>query len=386
MAAAKILYLVSEDWYFCSHRLPMARAARDAGYEVVVLTRLNEHVEPIAREGFRPLPLRLKRGSLNPFGSAATVLDIARTYRRERPDLVHHVNLKMCLLGSAAARLAGVPRIVNALTGLGFVFTAEGLRAGVLRVLVLTALRTLSSRPSVRVVVQNRDDYEMVVTRRIAGSDRVAIVPGSGVDVRRFCVRPEPDGPPTVTFVGRMLHDKGIREIVDAARLLRRRGRTVRFVLVGPTDPENPQSIAAETLARWTADGLVDWVGYREDIPAVWADATLAVLPSYREGMPMSLLEAAASGRPLIATDVPGCRDLVRHGETGLLVRPRDPTALADAIERLIDAPELRHALGRAARARAESGFSDAVVADATVRLYRSLLTEGRGRPRSPPH
>lgn len=378
MVRPKIIYLVSEDWYFCSHRLPVARAARDAGWEVVVLTRLNEHVETIRAEGFRALPLRLKRGSRNPLSSLASVANIAAAYRRERPDLVHHVNLKMCLLGSLAARLTHVPRVVNGLTGMGYLFTADDGRSRPLRTTVLTSLRVLGNLPAVRLIVQNQDDLKMLLDRRVAAQQNTVLIRGSGVDLVRFRPWPEPAASiPTVTYVGRMLADKGLHELAEAARLLQRRGRRLRIALVGPTDPENPQSLDPATLRRWHAEGVVDWLGYRADIADLWAQSAIGVLPSYREGLPKSLLEAAACARPLIATDVPGCRDLVRDGENGLLVPPKDPAALADAIERLLASPELRQRLGRAARATVETEFSEEAVVDATLALYRSLMSAG---------
>lgn len=384
-SGAKILYLVSEDWYFCSHRLPIARAARDAGMEVVVLTRLNDHVDVIAAEGFRAIPLRLRRGSRNPFAALSTIRQIVGAYRRDRPDLVHHVNLKMCLLGTIAALWARPPHVVNALTGLGSLFTSERMDARLLRTAVLASLRVLNRLTGAAVIVQNPDDQAMALRRQLAPAERIVLIPGSGVDIRRFSPRPPPPAgqPPVVTYVGRMLADKGLRELAEAARLLKRRSRVIRFILVGSTDPENPQSLSTEELAAWVEEGLVEWHGYCSDIPQVWAETTIAVLPSYREGMPKSLLEAAASAVPAVATDVPGCRELVVDGETGLLVPPRDAPALADAIEHLLAAPELATAMGRAARSRAEAHYADAIIAAATLELYERTVPSHAPRPAS---
>ncbi|MCW5700230.1 MAG: glycosyltransferase family 4 protein, partial [Rhodospirillales bacterium] len=374
MSAPKILYLVSEDWYFCSHRMPMARAAKQRGIEVVVLTRLNAHGEEIRAEGFRPIPLKLRRGSRNPFAAVATILDITRCYRRERPDLVHHVNLKMCLLGSIAAVLARVPRVVNALTGLGYLFTTQGTGVRLLRSVVLAGLRILNRLTAATIVVQNTDDRDLVVGRRVAAADHVVLIPGSGVDIRRFSPQPPASGVPRVTYVGRMLADKGLRELAEAARLLKQNGRSVHVVMVGPVDAENPQSLTEIEIQTWVREGILEWRGYQADIPRIWAESTIAVLPSYREGMPKSLLEAAASAVPMVATDVPGCRALVVDGETGLLVPVRNAAALAEAIDRLLASPELRDIMGRNARARAEACFADDIIADVTARLYECLL------------
>lgn len=382
---ARILYLVSEDWYFCSHRLPVARAARDAGMEVVVLTRLNDDADRIAAEGFRATPLRLRRGSRNPFGALSTVRNIARTYRHERPDLVHHVNLKMCVLGTIAAAWTRRPHVVNALTGLGFLFTSDRLDARLLRAFVLATLRLLGRLTGAAVIVQNQDDRAMALERRLAPPQRIALIPGSGVDIVRFSPRPPPPAAatPLVTYVGRMLADKGLRELAEAARLLKRRGRAARFIFVGATDPENPRSLSTDELQAWVEEGLVEWRGYQTDVPAVWAETAVAVLPSYREGMPKSLLEAAACAVPAVATDVPGCRELVVDGETGVLVPPRDARALADALEHLLAEPELAAAMGRAARSRAEAHYADAIIAAATLALYERIVPSHAPRPAS---
>ncbi|TVR97799.1 MAG: glycosyltransferase family 1 protein [Rhodospirillales bacterium] len=372
----KVLFLVSEDWYFWSHRLPVARIARDQGWEVVVLTRLADHEARIHGEGFRPVPLVLRRGSRHPADAIRTIRHIASVYRQERPDLVHHVNLKMCLLGGASARIAGVPRVVNGLTGMGFLFAGDSLSNRVLRSAVLVLFRPLSRRNGAHLIVQNRDDLAFLEARGVAVPGRTHLIRGSGVDIDRFRPTPEPEGTPIVTYVGRMLADKGLNELAAAARLLRTRNRTCRVVLVGPTDPENPQSLAPATLQGWHSEGIVEWWGKQEDIPAIWSGSTVAVLPSYREGLPKALLEAGAAGRPLIATDVPGCRELVRDGVDGILVPPRDPEALADAIETLLDSAELRARFGASARQRAVTEFSEEVIAAQTLDVYRTLLND----------
>lgn len=374
MGAATILYLVSEDWFFCSHRLPIARAARDAGYQVVVACRVDRHGGAITTEGFKLVPLAMQRGSAGAQDALRSIAAITSIYRRERPDLVHHVGVKPCLFGTLAAVIAGVPRIVNAFTGLGYLFTAETGKARLLRQLVLGALRPLLARPGVAVIVQNRDDLRLLVDLKVADPERTVLIRGSGVDPERFRPGPPPHGTPMVTYAGRMLADKGIGELVGAARRLRERGRPARVVLVGPSDAENPQAIKEERLRRWHAEGVVEWWGLREDMPAIWRQTTVAVLPSYREGLPKSLLEAAASGLPLIATDVPGCRELVRPGEDGLLVPARDAVALADAIGTLLADPALRARMGGNARQRVKEAFAEAVVAKETLALYRRLL------------
>lgn len=374
----KLLYLVTEDWYFWSHRLPIARAARAAGFDVAVATRVTDHGPRIRGEGFRLLPIGLRRGSRNPAREAAALAEIVRLYRRERPDLVHHVALKPTLYGALAAALTGVPAAVNALTGMGFVFTSTRLRARLLRPAVEAGFRLLLNRPGSRLVLQNPDDARMLTEAGVIAPERVVVIRGSGVDTAAFAPAPEPDGTPVAALISRMLWDKGVGETVEAARLLKERGVGVRVLLVGDPDPDNPASIPRARLEAWRAEGLVEWRGHVDDVAALLRRVHIAVLPSYREGLPKSLLEAAASGRPIVASDVPGCREITRQGENGLLVPVRDARALADAIARLAGDPALRWRMGRRGRALVEEAFSEAAVADRTLALYREMLAESR--------
>ena len=378
-----LLYLVTEDWYFWSHRLPIARAARAAGWEVLVATRVAKHGERIRREGFRLIPIGLRRHSLAPWREAAAIAELARLYRRERPDLVHHVAMKPVLYGSLAAALAGVPAVVNALAGMGYVFTSSGVKARLLRPLIRTAFRWLLDRPNSRLILQNPDDIAAMAGAAMTGAtvagaavaaERVALIRGSGVDIQIFRPREEPEGTPVAVMVSRMLWDKGVGELVEAARLLRRREVPLRVVLVGPPDPDNPASIPERQLRDWDAAGDVAWWGERSDIAEIWAKGQIAVLPSHREGLPKSLLEAAACGRPMVAADVSGCREIVKDGVTGLLVPPGDAGGLADALERLARDPDLRRRLGAAARDLVEREFSEEAVVAQTLALYRSLV------------
>lgn len=369
----KLLFLVTEDWYFCSHRLPLARAARAAGYEVVVATRVGRHADAITAEGFKLIPIDLRRRSQNPLRELAAILEITGVYRRERPDLVHHVALKPVLYGSIAARLARVPAVVNALAGLGFVFASASLKARLLRPWVVGALRLLIDAEGSRLIVQNPDDRRMLVEGRVVASGRVRLIRGSGVDLRRFLPTAEPAGTPLVMLPGRLLRDKGVGEFVAAARLLKAQGVAARFVLVGDGDAENPAAIPDEEIEAWRDDGTVEWWGRCEDMPAVLARSHIVCLPSYREGLPKVLLEAAACARPLVATDVPGCREIVIDGRTGLLVPPRDAPALAAAIGRLLAGPALRAEMGRRGRELVAAEFSEERVAAQTLAVYREL-------------
>ncbi|HEY0524988.1 MAG TPA: glycosyltransferase family 4 protein [Stellaceae bacterium] len=387
----KILFVVTEDWYFCSHRLPMARAARDLGCEVVVATRVDSHGEAIGAEGFRLVPLRrLDRRSADPLREAAAVRELYALYRRERPDLVHHVALKPVLYGALAARLAGVPSVVNALAGLGFVFASATPAARLLRPAVTSAFRFLLDRPGSRLLVQNEDDRAFFAGSGLVAAERIALVRGSGVDIARLAPTPDPAAAdagavPIAALVGRMLWDKGVGEAVEASRKLRQRGVALRLALVGRPDPANPRSIPEATLRGWQAEGVAEWWGHRDDIAEIWRHASIALLPSYREGLPKALLEAAACGRPMLATDVPGCRELVRHEANGLLVPVRDAAALADALARLAADPALRRRLGAAARRTVEGEYAETAIAGAVQALYREMLGNAGAPAPQPP-
>ncbi|HHH44568.1 MAG TPA: glycosyltransferase family 1 protein [Gammaproteobacteria bacterium] len=377
MSAQKtILFLVTEDWYFCLHRLPVARAARDAGFRVLIATQVDEHGGVIEREGFTLIPMRWRRRSLNPLHALSEVRQIAAIYRKYRPDLVHHVALKPSLLGSFAANITRTSPVVNNLAGLGLAFSSKGPVSALVRAGVVAGLKLFFRGPARRVIVENADDAEYLVSRIGLDRDKVAVIRGIGVDVKRFSPSNEAfNGEMTVTLVSRMLWPKGIGELVEAVSILRGRGLNLKVHLVGKPDASSRVSVPEEQLSSWHSRGLVDWLGYREDIPELWRQTHIAVLPSYyREGVPRCLLEAAACGCPIVTTDMPGCRDVVRHGVNGLLVPPRDPVALADALEQLISDPEMRRLMGREGRKLVEEEFTEERVVKQTLDLYLALV------------
>jgi glycosyltransferase involved in cell wall biosynthesis len=370
-----ILYLVTEDWYFCLHRLPIARAARDAGFRVLVATQVGEHGKVIEKEGFELLPMRWNRGSLNPAYAFSELRQILKLYKGYQPDLVHHVALKPSLLGSCAALIAGTKPVVNNLAGLGQAFSATGLSARMVRTGLLMAFRLLFARKGACTLVENSDDQAFLTGKVGLPEDSVALIRGIGVDEKRFLPHEEPEqDEPVVTLVSRLLWPKGVRELVDAGAILRERGIRVRIRLVGMPDPTSRVSVPEEQLRNWNAQGAVEWLGHRDDISEIWRDSTIGVLPSYyREGIPRSLLEAAACGRAIVTTDMPGCREIVRHGYNGLLVPPRDAAALADAIAELVTNPARRRQMAKAGRERVEQEFSEQRVVAQTLMLYQTL-------------
>ena len=370
----KLLYFVTEDWYFCSHRLALAIAAQKAGYEVVVVTRVNQHAELIRSHGLKLIHFELSRRSRNPFIEFGMIWRLLRIYREEQPDIVHHVALKPVLYGSIAARLTGVPAVVNALAGLGFLFISKHFQARVIRLLVESAFRLLFNDPNVRVIFQNPDDMALLTSHGVLVTKQGVLIRGSGVCTLQFNVTPEVYGLPLVVLASRMLWDKGIAEFVEAVRQLRGQGVAARFALVGEGDPDNPASISNKQLSQWQNEGIIEWWGQRDDMPRVFAQSHIVCLPSYREGLPKVLVEAAACGRPIIATDVPGCREIVHDGENGLLVPAKDFYALANALRQLIDNPSLRIAMGKRGREIVESKFSIEHVVTQTLTLYKELI------------
>jgi len=369
-AVKKVLFLVTEDWYFVSHRLPLAVAAREAGYEVVVATRVRDKAAAIEAAGVRVIPIKMDRGGMNLPRELATLFRLWRLYRRERPDIVHHVALKPVLLGGLAARLAGVRAVVGAVAGLGFLFSGDHRASRVVR-LLQWSLPGLIGRG--RAIAQNPEDAAMLADCGIAPS-RIHLICGAGVDTAYFSPQPEPPGIPLVVLPARMLRDKGVAEFVAAARDLRGQGVRARFALVGAPDAANPACISETELRAWAAEGVVEWWGHRDDMRAVYAACHVVCLPSYREGLPKALLEAAACGRPIVATDAPGCREIVRDGENGLLVPVRDAGALAIALRRLLEDGALRRDMGARGREVAVAAFSVEQVVSETLALYRELL------------
>ncbi len=358
MTKKKLLYLVTEDWYFVSHRLALAEAAREAGYDVTVVTNVAKHGGIIRNAGLNLIAADFDRSGLNPLRDSATIAKLAAIYRREKPDVVHHVAMKPVLYGSIAARAANVPRVVNAIMGLGYVFTSESAKAIILRPAVRLALRAALSAKSSRVIVQNRDDREQLITSQLVKEANVRLIRGSGVDIANFSVTPPPAGRPRVVLPARLLRDKGVVEFIEAARLLKRDGVDAEFILAGAPDPLNPASLNQNEIDAYVREGIVTDLGWRDDMASVFADATIICLPSYREGLPKALLEAAASGRPIVTTDVPGCREIVRHDVNGLLVPARNAHALAAALHHLIADPVLRARLATAGRAIVEAEFT----------------------------
>lgn len=368
----KLAYVVTEDWYFLSHRLPLAQQALEAGFDVVVITRVGQYGESIRKAGIRVIPFSMNRSGMNPFREFLSAMKLSFVLRKEGPDIVHLVALKPVVLGNLATRLAGIRSRVSAVAGMGFLFTDSG-RGGLLMHLLRGAMGRLLRGSTV--IAQNPDDAQLLEKLGVPSRD-IRLVEGVGVDLERFKPQPEPPGKPVVMLASRLLRDKGVGEFVEAAAMLRERGHSARFVLVGDADPSNPTTVSRKELDQWQDEGLVECWAHQEHMQDILAAAHVVCLPSYREGLPKVLLEAMACGRPVVATDVPGCREVVTEGQNGLLVPPRDAVALADAISRFLEEVSLRKAFGREGRKLAEQRFSDRTLAAKTLEIYRQVLAD----------
>jgi len=376
----RVVFVVNDAPFFLSHRLQLALGVQAAGYDVHVATPEHARVHEIRSAGLPFHPIPLLRGTAGAVSDMRGALGLARLYRWLRPDIVHHVAHKPIILGSLAARWVGAPAVVNAISGLGYAFLAEGPKAALRRRLILAGYRAAFNHRRAIGIFQNPDDVRLFVGRGILRREQYVIVPGSGVDLTAFRDTPEPPGPPRVVLPARMLWDKGVGEFVEAIRQLRASGLSLRADLVGDTDLANPAAVPIDRLRSWTEEGVVQWLGHQTDMARIYAEAHIVCLPSYREGLPKVLLEGAACGRALVATDVPGCREIAREGENAILVRARESQPLAEALARLISDRFLRVRLGRRSREIAEAEYGVERVIEATLEVYTSFLAPSRGR------
>ena len=377
----KVLFVVNVDWFFLSHRLPIALEALRQGYEVHIATTLTDKITVLQGHGLVVHSLSLDRSGAGLWTAIHEVWQIYRVCKNVNPDVVHLVTIKPVLFGGLAARLAGVPAVVAAISGLGFVFVAKGLKAIIRRWLVGTLYGLALGHHNLKVIFQNPDDLACVARFAHLSEQKVTIIRGSGADLTQYCVMPFPTGVPVVVLAARLLVAKGIREFVQSAQILRQRGlsaQDARFVIVGKPDPANPASLRPDELAQWAEEGVVEFWGHRTDMPQVMEAAHVTVLPSYYgEGLPKVLIEAAACGRAVVTTDHPGCRDAIEPNKTGLLVPIKNALALADAIEYLIKNPDVIKRMGAAGRALAEKEFAIEKIVAEHMKIYQKVIDEG---------
>ena len=376
-----LLFVVNEAYFFISHRLPIALEAQRQGYDVHIAAPADNvwapadySVTDLDRLGITFHEIPISRRGTHPLQELRTFAALLGLYRRLRPTVVHHLTIKPNLYGGIAARLAGVPSVVYAITGLGQMFVASHGPLRLLRPLVLSLMRIAFGHGNARVIVQNVGDRQFLIDNRVANMDDTVLIQGSGVDLVQFQPTPEPEGDPVVILPSRLIWEKGIQEFVDAAAQLRGQGVRARFALVGNTHPSNPRAVPEGTLRGWAENGVVEWWGRREDMPQVMAQSHIVCLPSkYGEGVPKVLLEAAAAARPVVATDTPGCREVIDDGVQGLLVPPGDSVALASVLRRLIESAGERKAMGAAGRDRAIRNLDVEQVVARTCRIYQAL-------------
>ena len=375
--APKLLYIVNIPRFFVSHRLSLALAAREQGYDVHIATAVSDRASAtkILENDFPLHAIPLSQHGINPLAELKTILALVRLYRDLDPDLLHHISIKPVIYGGIAARLSGKRNIVQAMSGLGYVFVSDELKAKWIRMFSAPLFRAATAAKGTRMIFQNPDDLETFVTRRLIDADKAILIRGSGVDEMRFVPSAEPVGNlPVVLFAGRLLWQKGLGDFIELARRLRGKAH---FRVVGYEEATSPLNVPSARLQDWADEGLIEWCGKRDDMPQVFAESNIVCLPStYGEGVPKVLIEAASSGRACVTTDTPGCREIVRHNVNGLLAPPSDIDALTSAVELLIDNPDRRAEMGDNGRQIVLDNFTLDRVVQETLALYHALLGE----------
>ncbi|QNK01064.1 glycosyltransferase family 4 protein [Dyella telluris] len=377
----KAVLFANTDWYLYNFRRSLAMSLLRAGYDVLLISPDGPYGPRLRELGLRWEPLPMERRSLNVLRESALLLHLVRMLRREQPDVVHGFTIKCAVYGSLAAKMAGIPARINAVAGMGYVFTSDQLKARLLRPVVRGLLKLALGGEQGRLILQNSDDVKLFRQAALVEPAHIRLIRGSGVDCGKFAgnsPRKNREGATRILLASRMLWDKGIGEYIAALRLLRNRGYTVQAMLAGTPDPGNPAAIPEQTLREWVDEGTVTWLGHVDDMNALLASVDIVVLPSYREGLPRTLVEAAACALPLITTDVPGCREVVADGVDGLLVPVRSVEPLAQAMRQLLDDPALARRLGEAARTKARNYFDERIVIERTLGVYAELCGPGQ--------
>ncbi|RME15662.1 MAG: glycosyltransferase family 1 protein [Bdellovibrio sp.] len=371
MSRPHVVFLVNNPRFFLSHRLPLAQEALRSGYRVSVVAPPWEGYDEISRLGFSVFPIFMDRKSVNPLKELQIIKSLYKALQFLQPDILHNFTIKPVIYGTLVGRFLKVPQIINTMTGLGYVFNRHGLRGFFLRAVVGILYRWAFSSASVQVIFQNRDDRRFFLKKRWVSKEQSRVILGSGVDAQKFSPRPQPPFPPVkILFVGRLMKDKGVSELVQAVSLLKQKGYEVELWLVGPHNEGNPTDIPLGQLKTWEQEEFIHWFGEQQDVRPFIEKTHIFCLPSYREGLPLSLLEAAACARPLVATHVPGCREVVISGQNGFLAEPRNSHDLALQLQKLVEDELLRQRMGEASRQRVEALFVKEKVVAETLDLY----------------
>ncbi|MBN2689829.1 MAG: glycosyltransferase family 4 protein [Gammaproteobacteria bacterium] len=374
MQKTKLLFVVTDLAFFYSHRLPIAKAAVEKNYDVTVVTNLPS-AKNFSQNQINYIHLPFSHAGKNIFTELKHIFLLTKIYHKTKPDIIHHVAMQPIGLGSVAACITKMPRIVNAVTGLGYVFISNSTKAKFLRLFFFKIFRWFFNKNNWRTIVQNSDDLRLLQNAGVK-SNHISLIRGSGVDINKFTPSDQykTKAIPIITFVGRLQEHKGIVELVEAIKLLKKDGIIFEAWLAGDVAKNSLVSIKKETINYWQNQGLIKWLGHRSDIANLWHESTIAVLPSYREGLPKALLEAAACGKAIVATDVPGCREIVINNKNGYLVPVKNAQALADSIRKLITNPSLVESMGKASRKLVEDNFSLEYVVNETIELYAKML------------
>jgi glycosyltransferase involved in cell wall biosynthesis len=373
----RLLFVVSEDWYFVSHRLNLARAAIRAGYEVGLITRVSSQRDIIESAGITVIDWNIIRRSGHPWQEIKSLVNLWQGIRFFQPDLVHAVAVKPVVYAALACRFSGVKARVAALGGLGFIFSSSKKSARFLRPLIVSLFRFALAGKKSLLILQNPDDSTLLLSAGVVSKKQIRLIRGAGVDIEAFAPAQAPRKNQMIILPARMLWDKGVGEFVEAARHIRAQRPDVRFVLVGTFDEQNPESVPFEQLSKWNEEGVVEWWGRMDNMPEVYRQSSIVCLPSYREGLPKSLLEAASCGLPIVTYDVPGCREVVQDKVNGFLVPLRNTQRMVESLLELIDNPDVCTRMGMAGREMVLKDFSQEMIADQTMKVWEEILESG---------
>ena len=369
-----LLYFISEDWYFVSHRIQIALEAKKNGYDVHLVTNCKDKKAFIETFGIKVHNINLIRKSFNIINEIKTIISLYKIYRKISPDIVHHVAIKPILYGMIVCRYLGITKTINAFAGLTFIFWSDNWKIVLVRPIFNFIFRYFLNFKDSICLFQNKDDADLLIKIKIIEQNRVHLIRGSGVDLKCYKSLNEKKGKINVTLASRLQTDKGIVEFVNAASILRSSGVNANFILAGMIDDHNPSSIKIEKIKKWENKGLIIWVGHKKSMVDVFSNAHIVCLPSYREGLPKVLLEAAASARPIVATDVPGCREIVIHDYNGYLVPAKNFHMLAYYLKKLINNKNLRLKMGANGRRLVEENFDIKIISEKTISLYDRLI------------
>jgi len=369
-----IVFIVSEDWYFVSHRFHLATAAIEKGFSVTLLTNVSKYRSLIEESGIKVIDWRINRSGLNVFLDIRAILRIFHVIRQCNPDIIHAVAIKPVVYSAFVSMLSSVKIRIFALGGLGFSFSSNKTLMQLVRPLLIVVLRLLLRGSRTRLILQNQDDIELFLRKKIIEIDKVRLIRGAGVNTQKYCPSKFDSNPELVILPARMLWDKGISEFVTCAKQFKENGINTRFCLIGSPDKYNPESIPLQKLKEWSDKGYVEWWGQQDNMNKVYSQSAVVCFPSYREGLPKSLLEAASCGIPIVAFDVPGCREIIKDGVNGFLVPFKDTVALYSAIEKLLNDPNLRDTMGRSGRELVIKEFSKEIIASQTMKVWNEAF------------